>query len=372
MAYAQRCDTCNGAASAWMALLEPRDRALLQQMMRPRVLEPGDTLYLQGDECDGIYCVQSGLIGLRQSDEEGDAALLRLCQSGELLGYRSLLTRSPHRNTAEVLTLSRVCFFEASQMLALIDRNKALSESFQQLALADLTRAESNCAVLLTAGLKRRLHQLLRMLYERYGQQVDEGEYLIELPIQRKDLAALLGATPESISRLIKEVGERGIIFNGRKVAISAALSGFSPAPVASASPAVSAESISAALAEARSALLAMIDSPEGPDRDALRRKVHVASARLDALLQGLDPRRTRSAACFREVWEEFKATRNERIIPAIYAGRPETARRIATGIQAERLARMNGLMPALASASEAARALRSAAPAARAARRSG
>lgn len=361
MTCANRCETCGGAAGSWSRAIEPRERALLQQVIRARVFEPGDTLFLQGDECRGVYCVQSGLVGLRQSDEDGQTALLRLGQSGDVLGYRALLARAPHRTTAEVLTLSRVCFIEASQLLGLIERNPGLGECFQRLALADLTKAENNCAVLLTAGLKGRLYQLLRVLYASYGRQVGAADYLIDLPIQRKDLAALLGATPESISRLIKEVAERGIVFNGRKVAISATLSGFSPVPRAPAAAAVSAGEIAAALAEARAALLAMIDAPEGAPRDALRQTVHAASARLDALLKRIDLGRTQPAASFKEVWEQFKATRNDRIIPAIYAGRRDAARRIATGVQADRLARMNRMMPVLATATATERALRSA-----------
>jgi CRP-like cAMP-binding protein len=60
------------------------------------------------------------------------------------------------------------------------------------------------------------------MLYESQGRSLNEGGYSIELPVQRKDLAALLGATPESISRLINRLAREGFVhFTARHVLVS-------------------------------------------------------------------------------------------------------------------------------------------------------
>ena len=104
-----------------------------------RGFRAGQTFFLEGDECRGVYCIQSGLVGLRRSDEDGNSALLRLSQRGDILGYRALLGKGRHRNTAEVLTHCRACFIEASRLVGLIERNPALREGFLQRALADFT-----------------------------------------------------------------------------------------------------------------------------------------------------------------------------------------------------------------------------------------
>ena len=50
-------------------------------------------------------------------------------------------------------------------------------------------------------------------------------------------------------------------------------------------------------------------------------------------------------AADFKAVWDQFKATRDQEIIPAIYRGNADDAKKIADGIQAERLSKMWGIM---------------------------
>jgi hypothetical protein len=44
-------------------------------------------------------------------------------------------------------------------------------------------------------------------------------------------------------------------------------------------------------------------------------------------------------------VWDQFKATREKGIIPAIYKGDANDAKKITNGIQSERLSKMWGIM---------------------------
>jgi hypothetical protein len=50
-------------------------------------------------------------------------------------------------------------------------------------------------------------------------------------------------------------------------------------------------------------------------------------------------------AADFKAVWDQFKTTREEDIIPAIYKGNIDDAKKIANGIQSERMAKMWSIM---------------------------
>jgi len=195
------------------------DRLSLAKAVRSRIYGPGEILFRQGEENNGLFCFQSGLAGLRRSDGNGNSAILRLIRPGDVVGYPAFLGRRTHPNTAEILVPSKICFIEASQLRWVLKRNPGLTESLLQRVLADLDRTEINCASLLTAGLRGRLLHLLLSFYESYGERLAEGICAVELPVQRKDLAALLGAKPESVSRLISRLDEEGIVrFEGRRV----------------------------------------------------------------------------------------------------------------------------------------------------------
>ena len=108
--------------------------------------------------------------------------------------------------------------------------------------------------------------------------------------------------------------------------------------------PAASADSAGAActaLSEARVALYFMINAKTKAAQDEFNAKVQAASTRLDSLLAGMTGADAKVAADFKAVWDQFKATRENEIIPAIYKGNASDAKKIADGIQADRLSKM-------------------------------
>jgi CRP/FNR family transcriptional regulator len=56
---------------------------------------------------------------------------------------------------------------------------------------------------------------------DKYGEKNAEGPTKFELPLSRHDLAAMIGTTPESMSRTIKKMESDGVAkFTGRTVLI--------------------------------------------------------------------------------------------------------------------------------------------------------
>jgi len=100
-----------------------------------------------------------------------------------------------------------------------------------------------------------------------------------------------------------------------------------------------------AALADARSALYSMINAKDKSAQVALNAKVQAASAKLDSVLAGMTGAETKAAADFKAVWDQFKTTRDNEIIPAIYKGNFGEAKKVADGIQHERLSKMWSIM---------------------------
>ncbi len=204
--------------SEWCAL-DDAELALLNNVKVPKSYEAGTTLFHQGDDCDGIYCVSSGLIGIRRLDADGNSTLMRLCGPGETVGYRSFLKKSGHRSTAEIMMPSVVCFVRRATVRTLLEQNPNLGLRFLDHTLRDAEEFEDRHFESVTLTVKARLLSLLMVLYERFGYLNENGESMMDLPISRQDIAASIGASPETISRSISTVQDEGLAqFKGREV----------------------------------------------------------------------------------------------------------------------------------------------------------
>jgi hypothetical protein len=100
-----------------------------------------------------------------------------------------------------------------------------------------------------------------------------------------------------------------------------------------------------AALADTRTSLYSMMNAKNKSAQDVLNAKVQAASTKLDSVLAGMTGAHAKVALDFKAVWDQFKATRDKEIIPAIYKGNADDVKKIANGIQYDRLAKMWGIM---------------------------
>jgi len=126
-----------------------------------------------------------------------------------------------------------------------------------------------------------------------------------------------------------------------RSIVVTIALGlGLTLAPAAWATPA---SETCAALAEARNSLYSMLHAKDKSARDALTAKTQAASIKIDSALARMTDAKV--ATDFKEVWNQFTATRDSEIIPAIYQGNIDDAKKIANGIQFQRFSRMWSIM---------------------------
>jgi len=108
---------------------------------------------------------------------------------------------------------------------------------------------------------------------------------------------------------------------------------------------AVPASETCTALAEARNSLYSMLHARDKSAQDALTAKIRAASIKIDNALAGMKGADAKVATDFKEVWDQFTATRDNEIIPAIYQGKIDDAKKIANGIQFRRFSRMWSIM---------------------------
>lgn len=88
-----------------------------------------------------------------------------------------------------------------------------------------------------------------------------------------------------------------------------------------------------------------MLNAKDKPTQDALNAKLQAASTKLDSALGSMTGANPKVVADFKTIWDQFKATRDNEIIPAIYKGDAVFAKKIADGVQYQRLSKMWSIM---------------------------
>jgi CRP-like cAMP-binding protein len=213
------CFTCQVRERTEWCVLEENELNLINDGKISKNYLPGETIFFEGDTSEGIYCIESGLVGVRKSDADGNSVLLFLAAPGDTVGYRSLLAGEEHKSSAEILEPSTVCFVDQSTVRKLLSQNPSLGLRFLRRASKDLGDADERILHNVTLSVRARFAHLLLVLIDRHGSEAIDGSLSLKLPLSRQDLAAMIGTSPESMSRTIRKFEDDGVAtFSGRAV----------------------------------------------------------------------------------------------------------------------------------------------------------
>lgn len=216
------CFDCkNRARTEWSALSD-EEIERLEKNRSCRLVQAGESIYFEGDPCDGVFCVEAGLVGVRKGDSDGNSILLRLAAPGDTLGYRAFLAGENHHTSAEALATSRLCFIPRTGLRGLLAENPALGLRFLKHAASDLDDTEVKLLQSASGSARARLVHVLLVLREQMQVAMNEtGGVNFTLPISRQDLASMIRSRPETLSRTIRQMEDEGAIyFTGRDVRI--------------------------------------------------------------------------------------------------------------------------------------------------------
>jgi len=183
----------------------------------------GETIAHQGSPCIGIHCVLDGCVASRTSDANGCPRIFRLVWPGDLFGHCSYFAGSVYRASAVAVAPSRVCFIDRVRIESLRAEYPALGEKLLRLIAANLAEARERHTREATDSVPTRLAHVLNLIMRRVSEpDTQGGEIHMNLPLSRRDLAALVGVRPETIARAINSLAAGGVAhFKGRHVTIT-------------------------------------------------------------------------------------------------------------------------------------------------------
>ena len=172
----------------------------------------GALLFVEGQPTRGLFLMCSGQAKLYVNSAEGQSLTLRTVDPGEVLCLSSLIADEPYPATAETLCPSQVGFLPRLAFLQLMRAHPDVSLRVAKHLSMELSKAWQQTRMLaLAPDTHAKLTQFLFEWADKHGQVTDEG-LRITLHMTHEDIARNIGASRESVSRILSDWKQRGII----------------------------------------------------------------------------------------------------------------------------------------------------------------
>lgn len=180
--------------------ISKESKAALSRVCMP-VTRPKQTiLFHEGEPGEAMYLLARGRVSLHKLSSEGREVVIKVIQPGEVFAEVILFERRHYPVTAVALTEILVFKLLRRDLLHLL-RQDDFRNDFIAMLLRKQRYLTEKIRQLTSQDVEQRLRSFLR---EQYGE-VER----IEVEINKKQLASAIGATPETLSRLLQDLSRR-------------------------------------------------------------------------------------------------------------------------------------------------------------------
>lgn len=183
--------------------LSEQHREELSSISSAKKLKKREYLFHEGEKGSSMFLLLDGNIQLHKNTEDGREVVIRMVKPGELFAEVVLFEKDRFPVSARAVTHAEVLLFPKAGIDRLL-AEKSFRNDFIALLMAKQRYLTERIQELTTKDVEYRFFTFLRA---QYG----ENE-MIHTPLSKKDIAAAIGTTPESLSRLILRLTEDEII----------------------------------------------------------------------------------------------------------------------------------------------------------------
>jgi CRP-like cAMP-binding protein len=193
------------------ASLSPEQIRELARVARRHRYTRDEVIFYQGDPGDTFYVILTGQVKVSVSSPEGQEAILVMLDTDESFGELALLDDQPRSATIQATRPTEVLALRKDDFHRLIRQTPDIAFGLLKVMtrrLRDTDQLVQDAAFLDVA---ERLAKKLLTLIEAHGRRTAQGIEL-DLHLTQQELAAMIGATRESVNKQLGVFRDRGIL----------------------------------------------------------------------------------------------------------------------------------------------------------------
>ena len=187
-------------------------------LFRARRFRRHEVIFHEGDPGDSLFVVASGSVKIALGSAEGDEAIIATLGRGDYFGELSVLDGGERSATATALEPTGLGSLARAPFLELVEAQPGLRSALLTGLAAELRRSTRHVEELHFLDLPGRLATRLVELARQAG---SPGPG-VELPwhYTQSDLASMIGGSRQSVSRLLTDLAEQGLVRIDRELIV--------------------------------------------------------------------------------------------------------------------------------------------------------
>jgi CRP/FNR family cyclic AMP-dependent transcriptional regulator len=180
---------------------------LLQPCLQQRSYPRNSFILRAGEETEALYIILSGRVKILIPDEQGREVILAVMGPSEFFGEMGLLDDQPRSASVETLEACEMLRFSKTGFMACLKDNFDLAMIILRNLVKRLREADRKIESLALIDVYGRVARLLLDQAEEI-----DGMWIVRSAPPKQEIARMIGASREMVSRVVKDLQTRGYI----------------------------------------------------------------------------------------------------------------------------------------------------------------
>ncbi|MEO3692914.1 MULTISPECIES: Crp/Fnr family transcriptional regulator [unclassified Roseateles] len=172
-----------------------------------RRFKRGELVVEQGTKSNALFILLNGRARVLTADSRGREVILAVLQSGDYVGEMSLIDNEPHSATVRAEVQTDMLVLGRAEFARCLPESSSLAYGILRGLVLRLRNADRQIESLALLDVYGRVARALLDMAED-----EKGIKLIRGKVSRQDMAKVVGASREMVSRVMKDLEERGVI----------------------------------------------------------------------------------------------------------------------------------------------------------------
>jgi CRP/FNR family cyclic AMP-dependent transcriptional regulator len=181
--------------------------SLLQPCLQQRTYPRGAFILRAGEETDALHIILSGRVKILIPDEQGREVILAVLTANDFFGEMGLLDDQPRSASVETLEICQMLRLSKAGFMGCLENNFGLAMQIIHDLVKRLRQADRKIESLALIDVYGRVARLLL----DQAEEVD-GQLIVKQAPPKQEMARMIGASREMVSRVVKDLQERGYI----------------------------------------------------------------------------------------------------------------------------------------------------------------
>ena len=190
------------------ALLTASQAEAVADAIIKRRFKRGESIVEQGAKSNTLFIILTGRVRVVTTDKRGREVILATLHPGDYIGEMSLIDNEPHSASVRAEVQTDMLTLARAEFARCLPENSSMSYAIMKGLVQRLRQADRKIESLALMDVYGRV---ARSLLE-FAVPDREGLLTIRERISRQDIAKMVGASREMVSRVMKDLEERGFI----------------------------------------------------------------------------------------------------------------------------------------------------------------